>query len=151
VSTAVTTPNASTSTMAPSPRVHLKRGEKTACGRKIGPTWYETSYEFEDLVRVKRRLACDRCTAKAPPWEDTPQQKAILRSSRTARAMRKRFSYGQRVQVYAGAGSDETAGVQGTVYRHVPGLDAQGGVVVVDLDTGVRARKTASSLRPVKP
>lgn len=64
-------------------------------------------------------------------WIDTPQQQAILRQSRTARRVRRDFPQGTRVR---------TRVMSGTVYRHVPHTNAQGGVLVVDWDNGVRGR-----------
>jgi hypothetical protein len=74
---------------------------------------------------------------------DTTQQRAILRQSRTARAVRARFPRGTRVT--------GTKGNQfGTIERHVPGPDAQGGTLVVKWDNGQTGRHTAISLEVVE-
>jgi hypothetical protein len=92
------------------------------------------------------------------PWTDTPQQRALLRSNKAARKARSLFPHGQRVAVTGGThqpsvsgrpGTDRVGGY-GTVYRHIPGSDAQGGTVVVDLDNGVRARLNPITLRPIR-
>ncbi len=74
-------------------------------------------------------------------WTDTPQQKACLRQSRIARAVRRDYPQGQRIA--------STAGREGTVYRHVPGTNAQGGHLVVDWDTGGRGRVSPINVRPI--
>ena len=66
---------------------------------------------------------------------DTPQQKAALRINRVARSVRKRFPVGTRVVV--GGNVEKGSGV---IVRHVPQTNAQGGYLVVQLDTGVTAR-----------
>lgn len=71
---------------------------------------------------------------------DTPQQRAALRQSRTARKVRERFPEGTRVT--AGAG-------EGTVKRHVPQGNAQGGHLVVLWDNGVTGRHSPIALRRV--
>lgn len=74
------------------------------------------------------------------PWQDTPGQARALRQNRAARKAREMFPHGQRV----------TSGhAEGTVYRHVPGLNSQGGYVVVDWDNGVRGRMGPIAIRPV--
>lgn len=60
---------------------------------------------------------------------DTAQQKRILRTSATARKVRQRFPAGTRVRA-------RVSSVEGTVVRHVPGLNAQGGYLVVQWDDG---------------
>lgn len=69
-----------------------------------------------------------------------PQQQHILRQSATARKVRALFPEGTRVTMRPGEG------VQGTVVRHVPGLNAQGGYLVVQWDHGVTGRHSAVSL-----
>ena len=77
--------------------------------------------------------------------QDTPQHKAVLRQCNTARKVRARFGAGTRVR--------STAGVEGTVHRHVPGSNAQGGTVVVDWDSGPlgprRGRHSACALKVI--
>jgi hypothetical protein len=72
-------------------------------------------------------------------WADTPQQKAILRQNATARKVRADYPQGTRVT---------TGRMDGTVYRHVPHSNAQGGVLVVDWDNGVRGRVSPIAVRP---
>lgn len=74
----------------------------------------------------------------------TPQQAAILRQSKPSQRARKRFPVGTRVAMRPGAA------VQGTVIRHVPGTDAQGGYFVVQWDHGPIGRHTASALYKVE-
>lgn len=57
---------------------------------------------------------------------DTPAQKRILRSSATARKVRQNFPAGTRIR--------SSAGTTGTVLRHVPGLSADGGYLVIQWD-----------------
>jgi hypothetical protein len=71
--------------------------------------------------------------------QDTPQQKAILRQSATARKVRKMYPEGTRV---AATVSD----MRGTVKRHVPGTNAQGGYLVVEWDSGNTGRCGAAGL-----
>lgn len=65
---------------------------------------------------------------------DTPQQKAILRQCRAARIVRRRFPAG--VRVWSVGGTPPKRLVQGTVLRHLPMTNAQGGMLVVAWDTG---------------
>lgn len=71
--------------------------------------------------------------------QDTPQQKAILRQSRTARAVRAAFPVGTRVE---GA-----PGVFGTVTRHVPASNGQGGHLTVQWDSGTVGRHSPIALK----
>jgi hypothetical protein len=75
---------------------------------------------------------------------DTPQQRAILRRSRTAQKVRATMSAGTRVVV-------PLSGVEGVVERHVPGTNAQGGSLTVRWDSGVVGRVTPINVRPVEP
>jgi hypothetical protein len=71
---------------------------------------------------------------------DTPQQRRALRSNKAARFVRKNFPAGTRV----------TSGVmEGTVIRHVPGLNAQGGHLVITWDNGHTGNHGAISIRRV--
>jgi hypothetical protein len=82
--------------------------------------------------------------------QDTPQQKAVLRQNRTARTVRERFPVGTRVIVTPGAGAEPRPGAQmGTVRRHVPQTNAQGGYLVVAWDSGVEGRISPGSVRSV--
>jgi hypothetical protein len=74
-------------------------------------------------------------------WDDTPQQKAILRQNPTARKVRADYPVGQRVS---------TDRMDGTVYRHVPTGNAQGGHVVVDWDNGCRGRISPIAIHPIE-
>jgi hypothetical protein len=58
---------------------------------------------------------------------DTPQQRTVLRRSTSAQQARIRFPAGQRVT---------TGRATGTVERHVPGYNSQGGHLVVRWDNG---------------
>jgi hypothetical protein len=82
---------------------------------------------------------------------DTRQQKAILRQCKTARAVRKQFPVGTRV-VARDAAEPRPVGV---VTRHVPGTDAQGGVLVVDWESErfgtLTGRHGPISLEKVEP
>jgi len=64
-------------------------------------------------------------------WTDTRQQAMALRRNKVARKVRATFPQGTRVT---------TGHAEGTVYRHVPGLNSQGGYLVVDWDNGHRGR-----------
>jgi GNAT superfamily N-acetyltransferase len=84
--------------------------------------------------------------------EDTPQQKMALRTNRAARKVRERFGPGTRVVVTPGAGAEPRGGAQtGTVRRHVPGTNAQGGYLVVQWDNGREGRINPSSVQRVEP
>lgn len=65
--------------------------------------------------------------------DDTPQQKAALRHNKAARVVRQRFPEGTRVRV-------PISGACGVVRRHVPGLNAQGGYLIVEWDNGHTGR-----------
>jgi hypothetical protein len=67
--------------------------------------------------------------------QDTRQQQAILRQSAAARATRRKYPVGTRVRH---RGADPVTGVLGTVCRHVPTTNAQGGHLSVQWDNGVR-------------
>lgn len=79
--------------------------------------------------------------------KDTPQQAAILRSpqGRAARKVRAKFPAGTRVTA---AGRD--TGLEGTVRRHVPMTNAQGGTLVVEWDNGTEGRHSAIALRKIE-
>lgn len=81
-------------------------------------------------------------------WTDTPQQRATLRRSAVARRVRRDYPQGQRVESVPGPGMSGN-GVFGTVHRHVPQSNAQGGHLVVDWDNGHRGRISPISVRPV--
>jgi hypothetical protein len=77
-------------------------------------------------------------------WTDTPAQKRCLRQHKTARKVRASFPQGTRVEGFTGeAGTGEL----GTVYRHVPGGNSQGGYLVVDWDSGKQGRHSPVALR----
>jgi hypothetical protein len=77
---------------------------------------------------------------------DTPYQAALLRRSRASQRTRKRFPAGTRVAaIISGTVSDH----YGTVERHVPGIDAQGGYLLVTWDAnGITGRHTPINLAP---
>lgn len=77
-------------------------------------------------------------------WTDTRQQRAVLRQNKTARKVRKLYPQGQRIEVI----NPEPTGHFGTVYRHIPQTNAQGGVLVVDFDNGIRGRIGPINTRP---
>jgi hypothetical protein len=80
--------------------------------------------------------------------DDTAQQKAVLRRSAVARKVRKLFGPGTRVVVTPGAGVEPRPGAMtGTVKRHVPGVNAQGGYLVVVWDNGREGRISPGSVR----
>jgi hypothetical protein len=79
---------------------------------------------------------------------DTTQQKAILRQCPNARYTRKRWPVGTRVT--ARMKDDKPGPVEGTVKRHVPGTNAQGGYLVVEWDNGNTGRHGPISLRKVE-
>lgn len=68
--------------------------------------------------------------------QDTPQQRAILRQNASARKTRRRFPAGTRIAAVAGTPPHVTG--TGTVARHIPGANAQGGSLTVDWDNGTR-------------
>lgn len=69
---------------------------------------------------------------------DTRQQRAALRQSSVARKVRR---------VYGQEGTRVTSGaVEGTVQRHVPQTNAQGGYLVVLWDNGHTGRHSACSV-----
>lgn len=75
--------------------------------------------------------------------QDTPQQRHTLRTHRTSQLVRRDFPAGTRVRARA---SSE----MGTVQRHVPGLNAQGGYLLVKWDrNGVVGRHGAIGLERV--
>lgn len=80
----------------------------------------------------------------ATGWTDTPQQRAILRQHRIARKVRRDFPQGTRVEGFTG---ERGTGIFGTVYRHVPHTNAQGGVLIVDWDNGIRGRNSPIAVR----
>jgi hypothetical protein len=76
--------------------------------------------------------------------QDTKQQKAILRQSKSARAARKKFPVGAHV-----TSADHEGLPVGVVVRHVPGSSAQGGVIVVQWPNGQIGRHGPITLRVV--
>ena len=73
--------------------------------------------------------------------EDTKQQKAILRQSRAARTVRRRFGAGTRIT---------TGRMDGTVLRHIPGSNAQGGHLSVQWDSGQIGRVNPIGVRVIE-
>jgi hypothetical protein len=75
---------------------------------------------------------------------DTPQQRSILRTCRSAQRVRERFPTGTRIEsVHKSMRRTERLGVFGTVARHVPGTNSQGGYLVIDWDNGHQGRTGA--------
>lgn len=80
---------------------------------------------------------------------DTPQQKMALRTNRTARKVRLKFPEGTRV-VAVGGPDGQPGTVHGTVVRHVPGTNAQGGHLVIEWDNGAKNNMVAAGLAKVE-
>jgi hypothetical protein len=80
---------------------------------------------------------------------DNPQQAAILKQSATARKVRERYPPGKRVGSVGGA--EGKIAELGTVVRHVPGANAQGGYLVVKWDNGTEGRISPIAITPVPP
>lgn len=72
---------------------------------------------------------------------DTPQQQAALKQSKTARKVRAQFPPGTRVS---------SGKVEGTVVRHVPAVNAQGGHLTVRWDNGTEGRHSPISVTRVE-
>lgn len=70
------------------------------------------------------------------------QQRAVLRQSKVARNVHARFTEGVCVR---GVDGDD-ASPRGTVARHIPMMNAQGGTIVVDWDSGTTGRHSAGDL-----
>lgn len=80
---------------------------------------------------------------------DTPQHKAILRQCPAAQKVRKRFPRGTRVHAARHDLQGRTVSLSvrgGTIQRHVPGTNAQGGYLVVLWDNGTTGRHSAMAL-----
>ena len=75
--------------------------------------------------------------------KDTPQQKAILRQTPTAKAVRAKYPPGTRVFTHKG---DKVPIAHGTVQRHVPATNAQGGHLTIKMDDGKIARLSPSQV-----
>ncbi len=80
---------------------------------------------------------------------DTPQQKMALRQNKIARKVREKFPPGSRVVVTRGDGGAWRGSMEGTIKRHVPGMNAQGGHFVVVWDNGSTGRYSAVALAKV--
>jgi hypothetical protein len=117
---------------------------------------YAVNVKDNDLAEAVERAAAEPAerahweremsTQKMTTWTDTPQQKAVLRQSRTAHKVRADFPQHTRVEGFTG---ERGTGAFGTVYRHVPHTNAQGGVLVIDWDSGVRGRSSPIAVRRV--
>jgi hypothetical protein len=82
---------------------------------------------------------------------DTKQQTAILRQSKTARLVRAKYPAGTRVTATPGAGANPRPdAMSGTVLRHVPALNAQGGHLTVRWDNGHTGRISPGSVVPAE-
>jgi hypothetical protein len=64
---------------------------------------------------------------------DTPQQRTILRQRRNAQRVRRDFPAKTRIR-------NTISGWEGIVERHVPGVSADGGTLVVLWDNGIIGR-----------
>lgn len=70
---------------------------------------------------------------------DTPQQRAILRQSRTAQRVRAKWRPG--LHVWSIGGEDAHRIERGMILRHIPMTNAQGGVLLVEWErTGTVGR-----------
>lgn len=76
---------------------------------------------------------------------DTKQQKAVLRQNKAARVARAKFPVGAHV-----TSADYEGLPVGTVLRHIPHSNAQGGVIVVQWPNGSVGRHGPISLRVVE-
>lgn len=76
--------------------------------------------------------------------EDTPYQRRILRLSHAARKVRKRFPPGTPVRVHV-------SGWRGTVLRHVPGMNSQGGYLTIRWVDGNTSRMSPMTVEPTEP
>lgn len=87
-------------------------------------------------------------TATKDTWhfdpQDNDEQRRILRSNKSAQTTRRRFPSGTRV--VPREASDATN--VGTVKRHVPGVNAQGGYLLVEWDNGATGRHGPIALKP---
>lgn len=73
---------------------------------------------------------------------DTPQQRAVLRQCAAARRLRKLMPAATRVV--------SVAGEYGTVLRHVPGTDAQGGYLTIQWDNGNVGRHSPFGIKTLQ-
>lgn len=98
------------------------------------------SYPSEDDIpdSVIKRIEATGMKVAVQDWVDTAQQQAILRQHETARKIRRMYPHGARIMVLI-------SGEQGTVYRHVPGSNAQGGSLTIDFDNGRRGHGISPS------
>lgn len=81
---------------------------------------------------------------------DTREQQAILRLYPSARRTREHFPIGCRVHVRSFNRRGEVVALSttgGTVRRHVPLTDAQGGLLVITWDSGVTASHSPMNLQ----
>lgn len=79
---------------------------------------------------------------------DTPQQARTVRTNKAAKKVRKAFPVG--TVVTASHPSNTTNEPLGTVVRHVPHSNAQGGYLVVEWANGNTGRHSAISLRTIE-
>lgn len=81
--------------------------------------------------------------------EDTTQQARLLRTHPQSKKVRREFYPGTRVVVVPVRGEAPRPGAQhGEVVRHVPGLNSQGGYLLVRWDSGREGRVGAINLIP---
>jgi hypothetical protein len=75
--------------------------------------------------------------------QDTPQQRAQLRRSRSAQSTRRMFPADTRVT---------TGRADGTVRRHIPGGNSQGGYLIVTWDNnGITGRINPVAVSVIEP
>ena len=122
---------------------HLISKHLEACFAREARSATEAAAEFESRN--------DGCYTKLGPCAknatDTPQQKRALRSNKVARWVRKNYSEGTRVVATPGAGAaPRPNAMHGLVLRHVPGLNAQGGHLVVRWDNGITGNVNPGSV-----
>lgn len=82
-----------------------------------------------------------------PPHQDTPQQKATLRSCRAARNTRARFPRGTRVEATR-ACTEPGNGILGTVVAHIPIANSMGGHIRVRWDNPQPGSKPVATMNP---
>lgn len=79
------------------------------------------------------------------PPQDTPQQAAVLRQSPIAQRVRALYPVGTRVRGYGGSPA-KPGNLAGTVVRHVPATNSQGGSLTVLWDNGRRGSSSPSAI-----
>lgn len=75
--------------------------------------------------------------------QDTPEQRRTLRVSKSAQNAREIFPAGTPV-------AGRVGGQTGVVKRHVPGVNAQGGYLLVEWESGTTGRTQPAAITPIK-